>query len=59
MEKLVKKIIKNKKQDLNYDYIMEQKEIDEIIFNFYKNRFNFSEQLKNNLDNEYSIYKKK
>jgi len=58
VEKLVKKIIKNKKQDLNYDYIMEQKEIDEIIFNFYKNRFNFSEQLRNKLDNEYSIYKK-
>ena len=58
VEKLVKMIIKNKKQDLNYDYIIEQKEIDEIIFNFYKNRFNFSSQLKNKLDNEYSIYKK-
>ena len=58
VEKLVKRIIKNKKQDLNYDYIMEQKEIDETIFNFYKNRFYFSEQLRNKLDNKYSIYKK-
>jgi hypothetical protein len=57
VEELVKRIIKNKKQELNYDYIMEQKEIDETIFNFYKSRFNFSDQLKNMLDKDYSIYK--
>lgn len=58
VENLVKKIIKNKKQDLNYDYIMEQKEIDDIIFNFYKNRFNLSDKLRTKLDNDYAIYKR-
>lgn len=54
---LVKKIIENKKKVLSYDYTEEQKSIDSIIFEFYTKRFNLSQNLRKNLDENYAIYK--
>jgi len=54
---LVKKIIENKKKNLSYDYIEEQKSIDNIIFEFHAKRFNLSQNLRKNLDENYAIYK--
>ena len=54
---LVKKIIENKKKNLSYDYTEEQKSIDSIIFEFYTQRFNLSQNLRKNLDENYAIYK--
>ena len=55
VEQLVKQIISNKKRDLDYDYNPEQKLIDTVIFNFYAERFNLSEEFKKKLDESYSI----
>jgi len=57
IEQCVKIIIDSKKVDKNYSYVEEQKKIDIIIFNFYKKRFQISENLKKKLEFEYSIYK--
>ncbi|MFX1425892.1 MAG: class I SAM-dependent DNA methyltransferase [Promethearchaeota archaeon] len=57
IETLVSSIIKNKKIDIEYDYSEEQKEIDELVFHFYAEKFNLSHDLKKKLDREYSIYK--
>ncbi|MBA7535146.1 hypothetical protein ES705_27399 [subsurface metagenome] len=57
VEVLVKQIIENKKKNLGYDYTREQKSIDDIIFNFYAVRFNFSSKLKKKLEENYAIYK--
>ncbi len=54
---LVKKIIEKKKKELSYDYTEEQKSIDNIIFEFYAKRFNLSQNLRKNLDENYAIYK--
>jgi len=54
---LVKKIIEKKKKVLSYDYTEEQKSIDSIIFEYYTKRFNLSQNLKKNLDENYAIYK--
>jgi len=54
---LVKKIIENKKKNLSYDYTEEQKSIDNIIFEFHAKRFNLSQNLRKNLDENYAIYK--
>ncbi|MFX1281651.1 MAG: N-6 DNA methylase [Promethearchaeota archaeon] len=56
IEELVKKIINCKKKDPYYNYVLEQKEIDNIIFNYYRNKFNFSLNLKSKLDEYYAIY---
>ncbi|UCD02510.1 MAG: N-6 DNA methylase [Promethearchaeota archaeon] len=56
IEELVNKIIKCKTKDQNYNYVIEQKEIDNIIFNFYRNRFNFSLSLKDRLDEYFAVY---
>ena len=56
VEKVVKKIINNKQENLNYDYKKDQKRIDDIVFNFYSNLFNFSENFKKKLEKNYSIY---
>lgn len=56
IEELVNKIINCKRKDQNYNYIAEQKEIDNIIFNFYRNRFNFSLNLKDRLDEFFAVY---
>ena len=53
---LVKKIIENKKKLLSYDYTEEQKLIDNIIFEFYAKRFNLSQNLRKNIDENYAIY---
>lgn len=58
IEHLVRKIIENKKINLSYDYIKEQKQIDDIIFNFYAKIFFLSKDLKKKLDEKYSIYAK-
>ncbi len=56
IESLVEKIILSKQQDKNYNYELEQKEIDNLIFNFYAEKFNFPEELKQRLDKFFSIY---
>ena len=56
VENLVNIIIKSKEININYDYIQEQKLIDNIIFEFYTKKFNLPKSLKKLLDNEYSIY---
>ncbi|TFF63524.1 MAG: hypothetical protein EU521_01350, partial [Promethearchaeota archaeon] len=56
VENIVNKIIRKKKQQLNYDFIEEQKEIDKLLFNYYSEQFNFTEKLKEKLDKTFSIY---
>ena len=56
IEFLVKKIIENKKNKLDYDYSLEQRKIDNIIFEFYANKFTFPNELKKKLDKKFSIY---
>ncbi len=56
IEMQVKSIIENKKKNLNYIYINEQKVIDELIFQFYSEKFHFTVALKKKLDIEFSIY---
>ncbi len=55
---IVEKIIKNKIMISDYDYSLEQKTIDNLIYNFYSERFNFPKVLKDKLDSKYSIYTK-
>jgi len=57
VENLVAKIIKSKEKDLEYDYIKEQKAIDDTVFEFYAKKFNLLNNLKRELDNKYSIYR--
>ena len=59
VEDIVRRIIEKKKEDQNYDYSMEQKEIDDEIFNFYSKQFSFPSTLKAKLDSKYSIYAKR
>ena len=56
IENIVKNIIHKKKANLNYDYSNEQKQIDSIIFNFYRKKFNLTDELRKKLDCNYSIY---
>ena len=56
IEKLVKKIIEEKSQNIVYDYSEEQKEIDKIIFNFHSREFKLPIVLKKKLDRKFSIY---
>ncbi|MFW9895009.1 MAG: Eco57I restriction-modification methylase domain-containing protein [Candidatus Thorarchaeota archaeon] len=56
IEKIVNKIINCKVKDQNYNYVFEQKEIDNIIFNFYRNKYKFSMNLKKKLDDSFAIY---
>jgi len=56
IENIVKRIIREKKQQLNYDFVEEQKEIDKLLFNYYSEQFNFTEKLKEKLDKTFSIY---
>ncbi len=56
VEMQVQTIIKKKKKKLQYDFKQEQKIIDEIIFNFYTEKFKFPEKLKKKLDQNFSIY---
>ncbi|MFX1496519.1 MAG: class I SAM-dependent DNA methyltransferase [Promethearchaeota archaeon] len=56
VELLVSKIIEEKKNNLNYNFRSIQKEIDNLIYNFYNVRFNFPKTLKKKLDENFSIY---
>ncbi len=58
IEELVAEIIQGLRNDLNYDYTPQQKQIDDIIFKYYLEKFNLSENLKKVLDKEFSIYSK-
>lgn len=55
VEELVKKIVLCKKENLEYDYSREQKQLDDLIFEFYAKKFNFPDSLKQKLDKKYSI----
>ncbi len=56
IEKIVRHIISEKMKNQEYNYILEQKKIDNLIFNFYSSQFNFPAELKEKLDKKYSIY---
>lgn len=56
VERLVDIIIKNKMKNLNYKFKSQQKEIDNLIFNFYSQKFNFPEALKEKLEKKYYTY---
>jgi hypothetical protein len=56
VENCVNVIIKNKEKDLEYDYVKEQKVIDDIIFEFYAKIYNLPIKLKKELDKKYSFY---
>ena len=57
VEEQVRKIILKKIKDEEYNYNAEQKTIDEKIYTFYAERFDFPNELKRKLDH-YSIYSK-
>ena len=56
VEALVRKLILNLKREIKYDFSNEQKEIDQIIYDFYDKQFNFPKELKHKLNEKYSIY---
>lgn len=56
VEMQVKKIIENKKRDVDYNYTEEQKVIDNIIFEFHAKNYNLPKEFKNKLDARFSIY---
>ncbi|MBD3195512.1 MAG: N-6 DNA methylase [Candidatus Lokiarchaeota archaeon] len=56
IEKLVCNVISEKKKNIDYDYSRQQKEIDNLVFNFYSSEFNFPNKIKKKLDRNYSIY---
>lgn len=58
IERLTSNIINNMKNNPNYNYVEEQKEIDNLVFNYYQEKFNFPEKLKEKLDKKHSIYNK-
>ena len=49
-------IIENKKLNPVYNYIKEQKLIDNLVFNYFVKEHNFPLSLKKKLDNKYSVY---
>ena len=57
IENYVKKIIKELIQNNKYNYVQEQKMIDNLIFDLHEKNYRFPKPLKEKLDNEYSIYK--
>ena len=57
VDQMVAKIIKLKKNNSDFNYTEEQREIDNAIFNFYSQKFNFSNDLKRKIDKEYSNYR--
>jgi hypothetical protein len=56
IEEIVKGIIFNKNIKPNYDYVEDQKRIDNLIFDLYSKEFNIPQSLKIKLDRDYSIY---
>ncbi len=59
VELLVKKIIKNKMININYDYTDEQKLVDDYIFKLHARKFGLSKNLKLTLDKDFSSYQDK
>ncbi|MEJ2294918.1 MAG: hypothetical protein P8Y23_09115, partial [Candidatus Lokiarchaeota archaeon] len=57
VENYVNKIIKELIQNNKYNYVREQKVIDNLIFDLHEKKYRFPKLLKEKLDNEYSIYK--
>ncbi len=58
VEEQVTVIMEKKRNDYRYDYIEEQKRIDNLIFDFYAQEFGLPHSLKQKIDNFYSIYPK-
>lgn len=56
IENIVRHIIREKKKNQEYIYVQDQKNIDDIVFEFYSSQFNFPLKLKEKLDKKYSIY---
>ncbi len=56
IENIVRHIIREKKKNQEYNYVQEQKNIDDLVFDFYSSQFNFPSKLKEKLDKKYSIY---
>ncbi|MBY9017551.1 MAG: N-6 DNA methylase [Candidatus Lokiarchaeota archaeon] len=56
IENIVRHIIREKKKNQEYNYVQEQKNIDDLMFDFYSSQFNFPSKLKEKLDKKYSIY---
>ena len=56
IENIVQHIISEKKKNQEYNYVLEQKNIDNLVFEFYSSQFSFPTKLKEKLDKKYSIY---
>ncbi|MCJ7651474.1 MAG: BREX-1 system adenine-specific DNA-methyltransferase PglX, partial [Candidatus Lokiarchaeota archaeon] len=56
IENIVMHIIGEKKKNQEYNYVQEQKNIDDLVFELYSIQFNFPSKLKEKLDKKYSIY---
>jgi hypothetical protein len=56
IEAQVHNIIKNKMLNPDYNYIKEQKMIDNLVFNYFVKYHNFPLSLKKKLDKQYSVY---
>ncbi len=56
IENIVRHIINEKKKNQGYNYVLEQKKIDNLVFDFYSIQFGFQTKLKEKLDKKYSIY---
>lgn len=56
VENIVREIIEKLKNDLDYDYRTEQRELDEIVFSYHADLYNLSQDLKKKLDKKYAIY---
>ncbi|NHJ20665.1 MAG: hypothetical protein EAX91_06985 [Candidatus Lokiarchaeota archaeon] len=56
IEAQVHNIIKNKMLNPDYNYVKEQKLIDNLVFNYFVKYHNFPLSLKKKLDKQYSVY---
>jgi len=56
IEDLVRTIMNEKKKNEDYIFSRDQKKIDEIIFNFYSNKFHFPMSLKQKIDEYFANY---
>jgi hypothetical protein len=56
IETEVQNIMKNMRINQDYDYIKEQKKIDNLVFNYFVKEHNFPVKLKKKLDSNFSIY---
>ncbi|MFX0075044.1 MAG: Eco57I restriction-modification methylase domain-containing protein [Candidatus Hermodarchaeota archaeon] len=57
IETQVQKIMNNIRLNQDYNYIKEQKIIDNLIFKYFVKEYNFPVSIKKKLDNQFSIYK--